>query len=249
MPDAAGNAKVPEGFEILLEAGPLLVVRKPAGLLTQAPPGIDNLESRIKRFLKARDAKPGGVYLAVIHRLDRPVSGAIAFCKHVRAARKLSEQFEDRMVQKTYWALVASTPQPSAGTWTDYLRKVPGEARSEVVDRAHPEAQLAILHYQVRASLGERTLLQIELETGRTHQIRVQCAAHGLPILGDEQYGSVVPFGPVTPDERARAIALHARSLAFRHPMSGEPVAVTARLPEYWPPEIESLAACGPQLP
>jgi RluA family pseudouridine synthase len=234
-----GDAVQPDGFEVLLEAGPLLVLRKPAGLLTQAPPGIDNLELRVKRYLKARDEKSGGVYLAVIHRLDRPVSGAIAFCKHVRAARKLWQQFEDRLVRKTYWALIAGMPADACGTWTDYLRKVPGEPRSEVVDRADPDAQTAILHYQVRGTFGGLTLLEIELETGRTHQIRVQCTAHGFPILGDAQYGSAIPFGPDTPDERARAIALHARSLQFRHPMTGEDVAVTAKLPDYWPAEIE----------
>ncbi|HTN74563.1 MAG TPA: RluA family pseudouridine synthase [Pirellulaceae bacterium] len=227
----------PDGFEILYEQGPVLAVLKPAGVLTQAPPGIDSLELRIKRFLKAREEKPGNVYLAVIHRLDRPVSGVMLFCKHVRAARKLSEQFEDRMVKKIYWAYVAGTPTEPAGTWTDYLRKIPGEPRSEIVDRAHPEGQLAILHYRTLTSSDQGSLLEIELETGRTHQIRLQSSAHGHPVWGDALYGSTVTFGPTTDDERARVIALHARSIAFRHPMTQEPVALTAPLPAYWPTE------------
>lgn len=225
----------PEGFEILYEEGPVLVVLKPAGLLTQAPPGIDSLETRVKRFLKAREAKPGNVYLAIIHRLDRPVSGAIVFCKHVRAARKLSEQFEDRMVTKTYWALVAGEVVDDRGTWTDFLRKVPGEARSEIADRAQSDAQLAILHYEVKARLDAGTWLEIALETGRTHQIRLQCSAHGHPVWGDELYGSTITFGPETLDQRARAIGLHARLLAFRHPMTQAPVEIVAPLPPYWP--------------
>lgn len=224
----------PTGFEILYEQGPVLGVLKPAGLLTQAPPGIDSLETRIKRYLKAREEKPGNVYLATVHRLDRPVSGGMLFCKHVRAARKLSEQFEDRLVKKIYWTLVAGHPESESGTWTDYLRKVPGEARSEVTNRAHPEGQLAILHYRTLARTDAGSWLEIELETGRTHQIRLQCSAHGHPVWGDALYGSQVAFGPVTDDERARAIALHARSIDFRHPMTQEPVALAAPLPEYW---------------
>ena len=225
----------PEGFEILYEEGPVLGVLKPAGLLTQAPPGIDSLETRVKRFLKARENKPGNVYLAIIHRLDRPVSGAIVFCKHVRAARKLSEQFEDRMVTKTYWAWVAGQVAEDRGTWTDYLRKVQGEARSEISDRSHPDAQLAILHYEVKARTAAGTWLEISLETGRTHQIRLQTSAHGHPVWGDALYGSPVPFGPPTADERAKAVALHARLLAFRHPMTQAPVEMIAPVPAYWP--------------
>ena len=225
----------PDGFEILYEEGPVLAVLKPAGVLTQSPPGIDSLELRIKRFLKQREEKPGNVYLATVHRLDRPVSGVMLFCKHVRAARKLSEQFEDRLVKKVYWTLVAGRPDSESGTWTDYLRKVPGEPRSEVVERAHPEGQLAILHYRTLGTADSFTWLEIELETGRTHQIRLQAASHGHPVLGDALYGSTISFGPATDDERARVIALHARSIDFRHPMTQTPVSLVAPLPSYWP--------------
>jgi RluA family pseudouridine synthase len=221
-------------IDILYEEGPVLVLLKPAGLLTQAPPGIDSLEWRAKRLLKTRENKPGNVYLAIIHRLDRPVSGAIVFCKHVRAARKLSQQFEDRMVKKRYWALVEGQPSDERGTWTDYMRKIPGEAKSEIVERGHPEAQLAILHYTVKERSALGAWLEIELETGRTHQIRLQCSARGLPVRGDTLYGAQTPFGPDTLDERAKGIALHARLLAFRHPMTQALVEIEAPLPEYW---------------
>jgi 23S rRNA pseudouridine1911/1915/1917 synthase len=225
----------PSGFEILYEQGPCLAVNKPAGLLTQAPPEIDSLEVRVKRFLKERGNKPGGVYLGVPHRIDRPVSGAMVFATHVRAARRLAEQFEARSVKKTYWALVSGIVEPQAGTWTDYLKKIEGEPRSVVVDKQDPEGRLAILHYRVLGRHEHSSWLEIELETGRTHQIRVQCASRGFPLLGDLMYGSSLPFGPTTDDERLRWIALHARSLAFKHPMTQAPVSVEAPLPAGWP--------------
>src|SRR4029453_2300305 len=140
---------MPPSIEILHEDSACVVVNKPPGLLTQAPLGIDSLESRIKRWLKERDAKPGGVYLGVPHRLDRPVSGVIAFAKNVRAARRISEQFEGRLVEKTYWALVEGNVQPDEATWTDHLKKIDGEPRTIVVDDRDPEGRIAILHYQV----------------------------------------------------------------------------------------------------
>lgn len=229
-------------IEILYEDGPVLVVNKPAGLLTQAPLGIDNLEVRVKQFLKAREGKEGNIYLAVLHRIDRPVSGAIAFARHVRAARRISEQFEGRMVEKKYWALVAGGPQDDAGTLTDYLQKLDGEARSVVVPAGHPEGKLAVLHYRVLKRFDAQTLVEIELETGRTHQIRVQFSSRGWPLLGDELYGSQTPFGPPSDDVRERVIALHARTLKFRHPMTKAPVEIAAPLPGYWPEEVRSLS-------
>lgn len=221
-------------IHILYEAGPCLMVLKPGGLLTQAPPGVDSLEVRIKRFLKLREQKPGNCYLGVPHRLDRPVSGVMVFAKHVRAARRIAEQFEGRTAEKTYWALVAGRVTPTTGTWTDYVRKIPGEPRSEVTTDDVPDARSAVLHYRVVASDDATSWLEIELETGRTHQIRVQAAARGHAVLGDELYGSRAAFGPQTVDQRARWIALHARSLKIRHPMTQEVVAITAKLPDPW---------------
>jgi RluA family pseudouridine synthase len=222
------------GFDILHEDSACLVVAKPPGLLTQAPLGIDSLEVRIKQFLKERDQKPGGVYLGVPHRLDRPASGVIVFAKNVRAARRISEQFERREVEKRYWALVVGEVQQGEATWTDQLKKIYGKPRSQVVDAADPEGKLAILHYRVLQHLAGGTLLEIALETGRTHQIRIQCASRGHPLWGDELYGSLQPFGPWRDDERERLIALHARSLRFRLPATREYITCVAPLPAMW---------------
>lgn len=222
------------GFEILYEEGPCLVVNKPAGVLTQSPPGIDSLEVRIKNFLIKRENKPGKAYLGVPHRLDRPVSGAIVVAKHVRAARRLSEQFEGRLVRKTYWAVVEGEVPDDTGKWTDSVCKLPGQARGEAVAADHPNAKSAVLSYQVRSRFDGKTWLEISLETGRYHQIRVQTSSHGFPVVGDELYGSTVTFGYQTDDPRERLIALHARDLAFRHPMTQEDVRVTAPLSDPW---------------
>jgi RluA family pseudouridine synthase len=224
----------PDGFELLYEEGPCLVVSKPGGVLTQAAPGIDSLEIRIKQFLKERDSKSGKVYLGVPHRLDRPVSGAMIFGKHQRAARRLCEQFEGRTIEKTYWALVEGEVAPDAGTWQDQILKVPNEARGEIVEPSDPAGRSAVLHYRVIERLAAATWLEIRLETGRYHQIRVQAASRGHPVIGDSQYGSTRPFGPQTQDPRARWIALHSRSLNFRHPMTRERTYISASLPSAW---------------
>jgi 23S rRNA pseudouridine1911/1915/1917 synthase len=227
------------GFDILHEDAACLVASKPGGLATQAPLGIDSLEFRIKRFLQQRDQSPGEsssspVYLGVPHRLDRPASGVIVFAKTRRAARRISEQFEGRLVAKTYWALVEGVVEPDAAEWIDHLKKIDGEPRTVVVDATDLGGRIAILKYRALRRLPGRTLLEIELETGRTHQIRVQCARRGHPLLGDELYGSREPFGPWNDDERQRLIALHARSLSFRHPTTREPVTFVAPLPPPW---------------
>ena len=227
-------AEPPRDIEILYEQGPCLAVAKPPGLLTQAPPGIDSIETRIKSFLKHREGTRGKVYLGVPHRLDRPASGAMVFAKHVRAARRLSEQFERRRVRKVYWACVEGLVGPAEGTWTDFVRKVPDEARAEIVDSNHPDGRVAVLHYRTLDTGAWGSWLEIELETGRTHQIRIQAASRGHPVLGDVQYGSGVPFGPQPADLRLRAIALHARCLEFKHPMTREDASVEAPAPDSW---------------
>ncbi len=221
-------------LDILYEGGGCLAVCKPAGLLTQAPPGIDSLEVRIKAFLGRRGGGRGEVYLGVPHRLDRPASGVMVFATRRSAARRLARQFERRSIEKTYYACVEGVVEPEAGTWVDYLRKVPDEARAEVVSPQHAEGRRAVMHYRVRGRWDWGTWLEVALETGRTHQVRVQCGWRGHPILGDQQYGSGVPFGRQHEDPRLRAIGLHARRLGFRHPRTRQPIEVTAPLTDDW---------------
>lgn len=224
-----------EGIDVLYEDGPCFVVDKPGGVLTQAVPGVDSLEVRIKTAIKRRLGKTeGDVYLGVPHRLDRPASGVMVFARHVRATRRLAEQFEGRMVRKIYWTLVEGEIAEDHGVWRDFMRKVPNEPRAEIVDREHPDARLAVLNFRVRRRWDAMTWLEIELETGRMHQIRLQAATRGHPVVGDRQYGASSEFGPLTTDLRERWIALHARSIRFRHPMHREQVDVTAPLPEAW---------------
>src|SRR4051795_1878006 len=222
-------------LEILYDNGPCLVVNKPSGVLTQAPAGIDSMEVRVKAFYREREQKEGNIYLGVPHRLDRPVSGAIVFARHVRAAQRLSTQFENRTVTKVYWAIVEGDVQPDEGRWTDHLHKRHGMPQSIVVPEGDPRGKIAIMRYRVLGRIdGVGTSLEVELETGRTHQIRVQSASRNHPVIGDAQYGSTRSFGEQFEDERLRAIALHARQLGFNHPMTNEPVDVIAPTPTTW---------------
>ena len=229
-PDAAGSANYsnvasdnsawanPDAkprFHILYEVGPTIIVNKQPGVLTQAPIGIDSIETRVKAYMNRRENRSGKRYLGLPHRLDRPASGVLVFAKHARAARKLSDQFEERSVSKKYWALVSGIVPEDEGTWYDYMRKIPGRAEAELIPPIHPDAREAVLHFRTLGRLENATWLEIQLETGRTHQIRLQCSSRGFPLLGDELYGSSVPFGKQYEDGRERAIALHARELTF----------------------------------
>lgn len=216
-------------------------MNKPSGLLTQAPSGIDSLERRVKAYLARSSGEPekaGSRYLGVPHRLDRPSSGVLLFGKHVRATRRISEQFEARSVEKIYRALLGGHLEPDSGTWVDYVRKIPGEARAETVLPIDPLAREAVLHFQVLERLsspeGPVTLIEVRLETGRMHQVRIQAASRGFPLLGDKLYGSDRSFGLHEEDERLRPVALHAWSITLRHPMSKETLCIMAPTPATW---------------
>ena len=220
---------------VLYEDNHCLVVAKPAPLLTQGvPPGIPTLENLAKAYLKERYHKPGNVYLGIPHRLDRPVSGVLVFARNTKAAQRLAEQFQQRQVRKVYWALVEGEVQPDAGVWEDWLLKIKEESRTERVDAETPGARHARLRFRVLQRMENGTLLEIEPETGRMHQIRVQAAGRGWPIRGDFAYGATQSFGPATELPRDRVIALHARSLTFLHPIRYEPLTLSAPLPPLW---------------
>ena len=220
--------------DVLFEDHHLIAVNKPAPLLTQAPEGVPNLEALVKAYIKQKYAKPAGVYLGVPHRLDRPVSGVVIFARNTKAAQQLQAQFEGRTVKKTYWAAVEGSVLPSEGMWEDWIRKVPDEARAAKAEPHEAGAKLATLSYRVLQAIENGTLLELIPQTGRMHQLRVQTAWRGHPVLGDWLYGSQSTFGPEAELPRDRVIALHARKLELTHPFRDERLVIEAPLPAYW---------------
>jgi 23S rRNA pseudouridine1911/1915/1917 synthase len=218
-----------------------LAVNKSAPLLTQAPPGVPSLEGMVKAYLKAKHGKAGNVYLGIPHRLDRPVSGVVVFARNTKAARRIHAQFQEHSVRKVYWAIVGGEVTPDAGVWEDWVRKVQDEARTVQAAEGELGAKLAMLEYRVLRRLPDgRTLVELEPLTGRMHQLRVQAAWRGHPVLGDTTYGSPVPFGPTPELPRDRVIALHARRLTLAHPSTKQPLTLEAPLPAYWPDTTDS---------
>lgn len=220
---------------VLFEDHHLIAVNKPAPLMTQAPAGVASLEAMIKAHIKEKYAKPAGVYLGIPHRLDRPVSGAIVFCRNTKAAQRVAEQFQQHAVTKVYLAMVEGVVADDAGEWRDFVRKIEGQARAEIVEEGAALAREAVTEFRVLRRDADATLLELTPRTGRMHQLRVQAAARGHPVLGDAHYGSTRPFGPAAELPRDRVIALHARRLVFDHPFRHVPVELEAPLPGYWP--------------
>ena len=211
---------------VLYEDNHCLAVVKPAGLSTQAPPGLPSLEATARAYLKEKYHKPGNVYLGIVHRLDKPVSGVLMFARTSKAAARLAQQFRAGTVEKVYWAVVEGAVARPAGSLEDWLRKDRDAGRVEVVPPGTEGARQALLHYHCRAVHGGLTWLEVRPQTGRTHQLRVQLAHHARPVYGDARYGGVHTFG--------RAIALHARALTFLHPVRNEPITLTAEVPRPW---------------
>jgi 23S rRNA pseudouridine1911/1915/1917 synthase len=217
----------PPPLEVLYEDNHLLAVVKPAGLATMGvAPDRSSLLQRARQYVKERYQKPGNVYLGVVSRLDAPVTGVVLFARTSKAARRLAEQFRTRVVRKTYWAVVEGTVQPKTGECIDFVGRDERQRRMQVVGRAAPGAQEARLAYRRLKTDGGLSLLEVELQTGRKHQIRLQLARRGWPILGDKKYGSRGAF--------PAGIALHARRLAIVHPVKGAAIEFVAPLPDCW---------------
>jgi len=222
--------------DILLQSSGVVALCKPAGIATQAPPGIDSLET----WLRGRLGIGANGYMGVPHRLDRSVSGVVLLAATPRAARKLSRQFERRGIEKTYLAVVshrAGEKPPAVHEvcdWHDVLRKVPEEARSEIVAASEPGGREAMTRMRVVGgdAEGRRLLVQLEPLTGRMHQLRLQAASRGLPIVGDDLYGGTA-FGDA--GSRERPILLHAWRIAYDDPDTGERIVVEAPFPDHWP--------------
>lgn len=211
--------------DILYEDNHLLVVNKHAGDLVQPDPsGESALEDQIKAFIKQRDAKPGAVFLGVVHRIDRPVSGAVLFAKTSKALVRLNEMIREGQIRKTYWALTEQTPDPEAGELCHYILRDGRTNRSRAYDAPKDDAKLARLRYTTLGVGTHYTLVEVELLTGRHHQIRAQLSKIGCPIRGDLKYGA-------RRSQPGGGISLHSRRVEFEHPVRREPVSVTAPVP------------------
>jgi len=212
-PGAATMARVEP--KVLFEDNHLLVIEKPAGLLSQGDASLgDSALEWGKRYIAARYNKPGAVFLGLVHRLDKPVSGVMLLARTSKAASRLSEAFRSRRTEKTYRAIVAPPPRQHTGTLRHLLVPASEGTPTRIVDAEGSGSQSAILHYSVMRTHRLGTELEINLETGRKHQIRAQLAHIGSPILGDHRYGSRSPY---IPDK----IALHAFRITFPHPIGG----------------------------
>ncbi len=217
--------RVGTDFSVVYLDNHLLVVNKPAGLLSQADrTGDVDLLSLAKAFIKERFNKPGNVYLGLVHRLDRPASGVMVLARTSKAAGRLTAQFKQRTVDKRYLALVEGTLQ-GAGRCVDYLVKENQQVR--VVEASYPSAKRAGLSWEALASGSRCTLVRIQLETGRAHQIRVQLAHRGFPLVGDMRYGG-------TQELDGRNLALHSYRLTLEHPTLREAMTWVTPPPATW---------------
>jgi 23S rRNA pseudouridine1911/1915/1917 synthase len=218
---------MPAELEILHEDNHCLVVNKPAGLLVQGDrTGDRSLADVARAWIKQRHAKTGNVYLGVVHRLDRPVSGIVLLARTSKATSRLAAAFRDRKVVKTYRAIVERPPEVLQGRLVHHLLKDPASNTTHIVEASTPGARRAVLRYQVLQRVAAGTLVEVIPETGRPHQIRVQMAAVAGAIVGDLRYGSRTALG-----ER---IALHATHLAFPHPTRQETIDIHCEVPQSW---------------
>lgn len=212
--------------DILYEDNHLIAVNKRAGQLVQSDTaGEPGLEEMIKAFIKERDGKPGEVFLGVAHRIDRPVSGAVLFAKTSKALVRLNEMLRDRSVKKIYWAITENIPEEPEGTLRHWMTRDGKTNRAHAYASPRGDAKEAVLRYRLLGGSKSYRLLEVELITGRHHQIRCQLAKAGCPIKGDLKYGA-------PRSNPGGGISLHSRSLSFVHPVRREPLTITAPVPK-----------------
>ncbi|MBT5788305.1 MAG: RluA family pseudouridine synthase [Flavobacteriaceae bacterium] len=212
--------------QILFEDNHLLVINKPPGVLAQG----DNTKDRsvldiVKNIIKIRDEKPGKVYLGLVHRLDRPTSGVMVLAKTSKALSRLNKQFAEKTTSKTYWAIVSGTAADTPTRLSHFLIRKQAQNKSYAHRKEVPNSKFSELIYTKKRDLDRYTLLEIELLTGRHHQIRAQLSAEGLIIKGDLKYGAKRP-------NKDGSIHLHARKLTIIHPTLKEPISFTAPPPK-----------------
>ena len=213
-------------LDVLFEDNHVLVVNKPAGLLVHGDETGDiTLADLAKEYIKEKYNKPGNVFIGVVHRLDRPVSGVVLLAKTSKALTRLNELFRSKKTQKTYWAVTHSKPQNEQGTLIHWLIKDSSRNVTKAYAKENANGQRSELHYKMLMAAQGNYLLEVNPITGRPHQIRVQLASMKCPILGDLKYGAAQPL----PD---KSIALHARQLQFEHPTLKTAITVSALPPQ-----------------
>lgn len=217
-----------ENLEVLYEDNHFIAVNKPAGYLVQADKTGDlPLSDLVKEYIKSKYNKPGDVFLGVVHRIDRPVSGVVIFARTSKGLTRINEQFKQREVTKTYWAISDSRPEPLTGHLTHYLfkDKVRNITKAYQSQNRNKSAKKSELDYELLSSLKSHHLIEVKPISGRSHQIRVQLSRIDCPIRGDIKYGS-------NSKNRDASIHLHSRSLEFIHPIKNEKIKITANPPK-----------------
>ena len=215
----------PENLEVLYEDNHLIAVNKRAGDIVQGDhTGDEPLSEVVKKYIAKKYNKPGAVFLGVVHRLDRPTTGVVIFARTSKALTRLNKAFAEKDTHKTYWAMVSPAPQQKQALLTHFLKRNTKQNKSYAHDKAVPESKKAILEYNTIIKMTNYTLLEIDLHTGRHHQIRAQLAKIGCTIKGDLKYGAKRsnPNG---------GIHLHARQLELIHPVKKEPICIKAPTP------------------
>lgn len=214
-----------ENLQVLFEDNHLIIINKRAGDITQGDKTGDvPLSEIVKEYLKKKYQKEGNVFLGVVHRLDRPTSGVIIFAKTSKSLERLNKMLRDKKIQKTYWAIVKNHPEKEKDTLIHFLKKNPINNKSTVYNQEIKDSKRAVLHYQLLKKLDNYSLLEIDLETGRHHQIRSQLSFIGFPIKGDLKYG-------FPRSNKNASIHLHARKIEFVHPVSKESIEIIAPTP------------------
>ncbi|MDY0780746.1 RluA family pseudouridine synthase [Tenacibaculum sp. IB213877] len=215
-----------ENLQVLFEDNHIIIVNKRAGDIVQGDKTGDKpLSDVVKEYIKDKYQKPGNVFLGTVHRLDRPTTGIVIYARTSKALERLNKMLRDKTIQKTYWAVVKGTPSKTSETLLNYLKKNPKNNKSTAYNKEIDGSKKSILHYKLLKKLDNYSLLEVDLETGRHHQIRCQLSSIGFPIKGDLKYG-------FPRSNKDGSIHLHARKISFIHPVSKEKVAITAPTPQ-----------------
>lgn len=214
-------------IEILYEDNHIIAVNKRSGDIVQSDESGDKpLSDFVKDYIKEKYKKTGEVFLGVVHRIDRPVSGIVLFARTSKSLTRLNELFKIKDIQKTYWCIVKNKPKADEGTLIHYHIKDSKTRKAKLYDKEVAHSKKCVLHYKLLTSSDNYQLLEIQLETGRFHQIRAQLAKIGSPIKGDIKYGYK------RPNENTRSIHLHARTIKFIHPVRDEKIEIIAPVPD-----------------